>query len=140
MKKIVLILAIVLVLAFMFTLTASATEPTPISGFFFFVDPYGPTDYCITTGPPYVSDGFLVGCVDQSEKPGLGEHGSIHLTMLTSGGELSGTCEFNLRAYEIDGIARFVANRCTGDLAGLHMKAVGWAANGLWEGSYHFDP
>jgi hypothetical protein len=55
-------------------------------------------------------------------------------------GELTGTCEYNLRTYDLDGIARFVINRCNGDLAGLHMKGVGWAANGLWEGSYHFDP
>lgn len=140
MKKTVLIIAIILVLAFMFTLTASATGPEEISGFFYFVDPWGPNDYCISTGDPYVSDGFIVGCVDQPVKPGLGAHGTIDLTMQTADGELSGTCEYNLRTYDIDGIARFVANRCTGDLAGLHMKAVGWASNGLWEGTYHFAP
>jgi len=140
MKKTILILAIVLVLTFMFTLTASATQPTPISGFFYFVDPWGPNDYCITTGENYTPDGFLVACVDQLVKPGLGAHGTMALTILTADGELSGTCAYNLRTYDIYGIARFVANRCTGDLAGFHMRGVGWAANGLWEGSYHFDP
>lgn len=144
MKKTVFILAIVLVLAFMFTLSASATQPEKISGFFYFVDPGGPNDYCVATsnpsGDPYSPDGFLVGCVDQPEKPGIGEHGTLNLTMQATEGELTGTCEFNLRAYDIDGIARFVANRCTGDFAGFHMKAVGWAWNGLWEGSYHFGP
>ncbi len=140
MKKTVLILAIVLVLAFMFTLTAYATEPTKINGFFYFVPPYGENDYCITTGESYVSDGFIVGCVDQPVKPGLGAHGTIDLTMQTADGELSGTCKYNLRTYDNDGIARFVANRCTGDFAGFHLKAVGWASNGLWEGSYHFSP
>ncbi|UCF29116.1 MAG: hypothetical protein JSW42_05430 [Chloroflexota bacterium] len=137
MKKPVIILAIVLVLTFMVTLTASATKPTEISGFFYFVPPYGPNDYCIATGDNYVPDGFLVGCVDQPVKPGLGAHGTIEVTL---DGELTGTCEYNLRTYDIDGIARAVFNRCDGDLAGFHVKAVGWAANGLWEGSYHFDP
>jgi len=140
MKKTVLILAIVLVLTFMFTLTASATKPTKISGFFYFIPPFGPNDYCVTTGENYVSDGFIVGCVNQPVKPGLGAHGTFDLTVRTADGELSGTCEYNLRTYDNDGIARFVTNRCTGELAGFHMKGVGWAANGLWEGSYHFGP
>jgi hypothetical protein len=137
MKKSVLILAIVLVLTFMVTLTASATNPEKISGFFFFVPPYGENDYCISTGENYVPDGFLVGCVDQPVKPGLGAHGTMEITL---DGELTGTCKYNLRTYDNDGIARFVGNRCTGELAGFHIKGVGWAANGLWEGSYHFDP
>ena len=138
MKKSVLILAIVLVLTFMVTLTASATKPTEITGYFYFVEPYGPNDYCMATGETYgVPDGFLTGCVDQPVKPGLGAHGTMEITL---DGELTGTCEYNLRTYDNDGIARFVANRCTGELAGFHMKGVGWAANGLWEGSYHFGP
>jgi hypothetical protein len=135
MKKTVLILAIVLVLAFMFTMTASATKPTPISGTFYFVDPWGPNDYCVVT-----SDGFIEGCVDQPVKPGLGAHGTMDLTMQTADGELSGACKYNLRTYDIDGIARFVANRCTGDLEGFHMKGVSLAYTVLWEGSYHFAP
>ena len=135
-KKFAAILVAIL-LALLVTMTASATQPTEIRGFFYFVDPFGPNDYCISTGESWgVPDGFLVGCVDQPEKPGLGAHGTFYLTV----GELSGTCEYNLRTYEIDGIARFTANRCTGELAGFHMRGVGWAANGLWEGSYHFDP
>ena len=136
MKKMIVVLAIVLVLTFAITMAVSATKPEKLSGFFYFVPPYGENDYCISTGEGYESDGFLDGCVNQPEKPGIGQHGTIALTMQGVG---SGTCAFNLRAYDIDGIARFVANRCTGDLVGLQMKAVGWASNGLWEGSYHFD-
>lgn len=140
MKKTVLILAIVLVLAFMFTLTASATEPDKVSGYFYFIYPWGPSDYCIATGAPPSGDEYIVGCVDQPEKPGLGQHGTIDLTFKTAEGNLSGTCEYNLRAYDIDGIARFVANRCNGDLTGLHMKARSFAYTIFWEGSYHFGP
>lgn len=140
MKKTVLILAIVLVLTFVFTMTASATKPTEISGYFYFIPPYGPNDYCIKTW-----DGSMDGCVDQSASPGLAAHGIIDLTVITEDGELSGTCKYNLRTYDLDGIARIVANRCTGELAGFHMKAVGWGIPGdprfgTWEGSYHFDP
>ena len=141
MKKTIIILAIVLVLTFMVTLTASATKPTEIRGYFYFVEPYGPNDYCLSTGEVYGEpDGFMDGCVDQPDKPGIGAHGTIDLTV---DGELSGTCEYNLRTYDIDGIARFTMNRCTGELAGLHLKGVGWGVGplaGTWEGSYHFHP
>jgi len=137
MKKMIVVLVIVLVLTFAISMAVSAKKPEKLSGFFYFVPPYGENDYCISTGDGYVSNGFLDGCVNQSEKPGIGQHGTIALTMQGVG---SGTCAYNLRAYDNDGIARFVANRCSGDLAGFHMKAVGWASNGLWEGSYHFDP
>lgn len=137
MKKTTAVLFLVLVLTFIFAITASASQPESLSGFFYFVPPYGGTDYCIATGEGYIPDGFMNGCVDQTDKPGLGEHGTIDITMAGYG---TGTCEFNLRAYEIDGIARIVVNRCSGDLVGLHMQAVGWAWNGLWEGSYHFEP
>ena len=137
-KKIFAAIFITILVTLLVTTSALATQPTKIRGYFYFIPPFGPNDYCLSTGESYgVSDGFLVGCVDQPEKPGIGAHGVVSLTL---DGELSGTCEYNLRTYEIDGIARFVANRCTGDLAGFHMQAVGWAANGLWEGSYHFDP
>jgi len=136
-KKKFAVILITILLTLLSTLTASATQPAEIRGYFYFVEPYGPNDYCITTGENYVSDGFIVGCVDQPEKPGLGAHGTFYLTL---DGKLSGSCEYNLRTYENDGTARFVTNRCTGDLVGFHMKGVGWSANGLWEGSYHFDP
>ena len=140
MKKTIFVLVIVLVLAFMFTLTASATQPTEIGGYFYFVPPYGENDYCITTW-----DGSMDGCVDQPASPGLAAHGTIYLTVLTEDDELSGSCEYNLRTYDLDGIARFVANRCTGELAGFHLNAVGWGIPddprfGTWEGSYHFKP
>ncbi len=131
MKKSVLILTIVLVLMFLFTITASATKPTELSGYFYDIVEGDPMTYCVTT-----FDIFLYGCVIQPYKPGLNQRGTFYLTV----GILSGTCEYNLRAYDIDGIARFVANRCTGDLAGFHMKGVGSGFTGLWEGSYHFDP
>jgi hypothetical protein len=141
MKKLVFILAVVLVLTFVFAITASAKQPAKISGFFYFVPPYGDDDYCISTGENYESDGFLEGCVDQLENPGIGAHGTMFITLDPVDSEpLTGICKYNLRTYDIDDIARFVANRCTGDLAGFHMKAVGWAFNGLWEGSYHFHP
>jgi len=139
MKKSVIVLLIVLVMALLFVMTASASQPTEISGHFYFVEPYGPNDYCVTTSENYVPDGFLDGCVEQLDTPGLGAHGTMYLTIDIDGG-LSGACKYNLRTYDNDGIALFVANRCTGELAGFHMKAVGWATNGKWEGSYHFDP
>ena len=140
MKKTLTILAIVLVLTFMVTLTASATKPNEISGYFYFVFPFGENDYCVTTW-----DGSIDGCVDQPASPGLAAHGTMDLTVLTEDGELSGKCKYNLRTYDLDGIARFVANRCTEKLAGFHMKAVGWGIPddprfGTWEGSYHFKP
>jgi hypothetical protein len=134
MKKTILILAIVLVLTIMATLTASAIKPSEMGGYFdAFVpgDEITPTVYCIHSG-----ENFLTGCVVQPYNPGLAEHGTF--TGWVDG--KYGTCEFNLRTFDLDGIARFVMNRCTGELAGFHMKGVGWAANGLWEGSYHFGP
>jgi hypothetical protein len=139
MKKSVLILAIVLVLTFMITMTASATRPTDIGGYFDeFVpgDETTPTVYCFHTGEIYGEpDGFLTGCVVQPYNPGLAEHGTF--TGWVDG--KYGTCEYNLRTFDLDGIARFVMNRCTGDLRGFHMKGVG-GLTGFWEGSYHFDP
>ena len=140
MRKTIFVLLILLVLSFTFTLVAFAKQPTETSGFFYFVPPFGPRDYCIATGEEYTPDGFIAGCVDQPEKPGIGVHGTIQLTIVMDGQELTGACKYNLRSYDIDGIARFVANRCTGDLAGFHMKAVGWASNALWKGTYHFKP
>ena len=139
MKKSVLILAIVLVLTIMVTLTASATQPTEIRGYFdeyVTGDPTTPTVWCIHTGENYGEpDGFMDGCVVQPVNPGLAAHGTFTGTVDGK----SGTCEYNLRTFDLDGIARFTMNRCSGDLAGLHMKAVGWPT-GFWEGSYHFDP
>ena len=139
MKKSVLILAIVLVLTFMVTLTASATKPTEIGGYFDeFVpgDPDTPTVYCLHTGEEYgVPDGFITGCVVQPYKPGLAQIGTFTGTVDGK----SGTCDYSLRTFDLDGIARFSMNRCSGGLAGLHLKGVG-GTDGFWEGSYHFDP
>ncbi len=140
MKKTVFILAIVLVLAFMFTLSASATQPEKISGDFYFVDPWGPSDYCINAVDLETGEVNISGCVDQTEKSGLGQHGTLDLTFETPDGDLFGTCKYNLRAYDIDGIARFVANRCNGDLTGLHLKGQSIAYTLFWDGSYHFSP
>ena len=135
MKKPVVVLLLVLVMSALFVITASATQPTNINGFFWY-PPGEDQNYCVATGENYTPDGFLMGCVIQPVKPGLNQKGVFELTV---DGKM-GFCEYNLRTYELDGIARFVANRCTGELAGFHMKGVGWAANGFWEGSYHFDP
>ena len=120
---------------FQVSLIASATKSTKINGFFWY-PPGEDQNYCFGTGENYTLDDFLTGCVIQPVKPGLHQNGIMNLTV----GGKTGTCEYNLRSYDLDGIARFGANRCTGELAGFHMKGVGWAANGLWEGSYHFDP
>jgi hypothetical protein len=119
--------------------SALATQPAELKGYFDeFVPGEGdiPTVYCLHTGEEYgVPDGFLDGCVVQPNKPGLAQKGIFtgHV------GEKEGTCEYSLRTFDLDGIARGTFYRCTGDLAGLHLKAVGWT-NGFWEGSYHFDP
>lgn len=135
MKKIVITIVVVLVLMFVFTITAFATKPAKIGGFFYY-PPGELQNYCFATGENYMPDGFLQGCVVQPEKPGLNQNGILNLTV----GGKEGVCKYNLRTYDIDGIARFVANRCTGGLKGFHMKGVGWSANGLWVGSYHFAP
>jgi hypothetical protein len=135
MKKSVVVILIVLVMSVLFVITASATQPTNINGFFWY-PPGEYQNYCVATGDNYTPDGFLTGCVEQPKKPGLNQKGVLHLVV--DGDE--GTCGYSLRTYDLDGIARIVTTGCTGELAGFHMKAVGWAANGLWEGSYHFDP
>ena len=137
MKKSVVILSLVLVLMFMFTVTASATKPTHVSGWFTGLAPDGSDPYWFSFT---TADGSIVGLSDQPVKPGLAQRGTVELTFNTGSEILVGTCEYNLRTYDLDGIARIVANRCTGELSGFHMKGVGWAANGLWEGSYHFHP
>ena len=118
----------------------SATQPAEISGYFdAFVPGEGdtPTVYCLHTGESYgVPDGFLTGCVVQPVKPGLAQKGTFTGTVDGK----AGTCEYSLRTFDLDGVARGVFGKCTGDLAGLHLVAVGWAHNGLWEGTYHFDP
>ena len=116
-----------------------ATQPAEINGYFDqFVlgDENTPTVYCLHSGESYgVPDGLLTGCVVQPVKPGLAQIGTFTGTVDGK----SGTCDYSLRTFDLDGIARISMNRCHGDLAGLHMTGVGWT-NGLWEGSYHFDP
>ena len=132
-------LFVLVLLIFVLVPVVYATPPTEIHGYFdAFVpgDEDTPTVYCLHTGDSYVPDGFLTGCVVQPVKPGLQQKGIF--TGWVDG--KYGTCEYNLRTFDLDGIARAVFNKCTGDLAGLHLKAVGWASNGLWEGFYHFDP
>jgi hypothetical protein len=119
--------------------TAFATQPAQIGGYFDqFVpgDADTPTVYCLHTGENYTSDGFIDGCVVQPVKPGLAQIGTF--TGTVDGKD--GTCIYSLRTFDLDGIARFSMHRCSGDLAGFHMVGVGWAINGLWEGSYHFEP
>jgi len=137
MKKSLFILAIVLLLTLTITMTAFATKPINVRGYFdeFVPDVY-PSTYCVHTGESWgVPDGFLNGCVVQPYSEGLAQHGIMSLTVDGK----SGVCLYNIRTFDLDGIARIVINRCTGDLAGFHMKAVGWT-NGLWEGTYHFAP
>jgi hypothetical protein len=139
MKKLLKTLAIILVLSFSYNLTALATKPATIVGYF---DNFAPGDentptvYCLHTAEGYEPDGFLDGCVVQPVKPGLGEHGTFTGTV----DGRYGTCEYNLRTFDLDGIARFAMGQCTGDLAGFQMQGTGWAANGMWEGNYHFEP
>jgi hypothetical protein len=139
MKKLISVLGITFMLASMFTMTALATKPQLVGGYFDnFIpgDENNPTVYCLHTGEIYgVPDDVLTGCVVQPYKPGLGHHGTWTGTVDGK----SGTCEYNLRTFDLDGIARFAMNQCTGDLAGFHMQGTGWA-NGFWEGTYHFDP
>lgn len=142
MKKTVLILAIVLVLTFMIPLTASATGPDELGGYFYLTSPddADPLLYCFNTGVVYgVPDGFMDGCVEQPAKPGLAQHGTVNITVDGK----TGICELNIRTYDLDGIVRAVINRCTPDLAGFHMRIVGWGVGphaGFWEGAYHFAP
>ena len=137
-RKLWIVVLVFLALALLVP-AVSATKPNEIHGYFDgFVPGEGdtPTVYCLHTGDEYgVPDGFLTGCVVQPVKPGLQQKGIF--TGWVDG--KYGTCEYNLRTFDLDGIARGAFNRCTGELAGLHMKAVGWT-NGFWEGSYHFDP
>jgi len=139
MSKHTLWFLVLLLLGLILVPTAFATQPTEISGYFDeFVpgDPTTPTIYCLHTGESYdVPDGFITGCVIQPYKPGLAQKGTFTGWV----DRKYGTCEYNLRTFDLDGIARFSMNRCAGDLAGFHMKGVGWT-NGFWEGSYHFDP
>jgi hypothetical protein len=132
-------LFIILLLVLALVPVVYATQPAEISGYFDeFVpgDPDTPTVYCLHTGENYGEpDGFITGCVVQPYKPGLAQIGTFTGTV----GEKEGFCEYSLRTFDLDGIARFSMNRCHGELAGFHMKGVGWT-NGLWEGSYHFDP
>ena len=116
-----------------------ATQPAEIHGYF---DDYVPGDedtptvYCFYTVDDYgVPDGFLSGCVVQPYKPGLDQKGTFTGTV----DGRSGSCEYSLRTFDLDGIARFSMHRCSEDLADFHLTGVGWT-NGLWEGSYHFDP
>lgn len=138
MKKLILTLAIVLALTFTLSITAFAAKPTTLVGYFDNWMPYAdPETYCLHTGEVYGQpDGFLTGCVVQPLVNGLGAHGTF--TGWVDG--KYGICEYNLRTFEIDGVARFVMNRCTGELAGLHLQGTGSALTGMWEGDYHFDP
>ena len=139
MSKRILWVFILLVVVLALVPMASATRPEKIGGYFDeFVPGEGeiPTVYCLHTGEGYLDpDGFIDGCVVQPNKPGLAQKG----TFTGHVGEREGTCEYSIRTFELDGIARFSMNRCFGDLEGLHMKGIGWT-NGLWEGSFHFDP
>jgi hypothetical protein len=132
-------LTVVFLLMAGFVSTVGATQPTEFHGYldqFVPGTPDTPTVYCLHTGEVYGQpDGFLTGCVVQPVKPGLARKGVF--TGTVDGKE--GSCEYSLRTFELDGIARFSMHRCSGDLAGFHMIGVGWT-NGLWEGSYHFDP
>jgi len=116
-----------------------ATQPIDVHGYFDeFVpgDTETPTVYCLHTGDEYgVPDGVISGCVVQPVKPGLARKGTF--TGVVDG--RTGTCEYSLRTFDLDGIARFSMQRCEGQLAGLHMKGVG-GTDGFWEGSYHFEP
>ncbi len=136
MSKRKLLIFILVLLCLALVPAVYATKPAQINGYFDDFVPGDPTVYCFHTGEEYgVSDGFLDGCVVQPAKPGLGEHGTFTGTV---DGKF-GTCEYNLRTFDLDGIARFSMQRCDGELAGFHMKGVGWT-NGMWDGSYHFDP
>lgn len=135
-RKLVIILGLLFVLALV--PAVYATQPTSINGYFDdFVpgDSTTPTVYCLHTGENFVADDFIDGCVVQPVKPGLAQKG----VFTGSVGDKFGSCDYSLRTFDLDGIARFSMNRCHGELRGFHLKGVGWT-NGLWEGSYHFDP
>lgn len=141
MKKILMVLGIAMVLTFMVTMTALAIKPQTIVGYFdAFVpgDPENPTVYCLHTGEVYgVPDGFLTGCVVQPYSDGLGEQG----TFTGSIDGKFGTCEYNIRIFDLDGIARFAMNQCTEELAGFHMQGTTASMDyGYWTGNYHFEP
>lgn len=136
-RKLWLVVLALLVLALV--PAVQATQPAEIHGYFDqFVpgDEDTPTVYCLHTGDDYVADGFLTGCVVQPTKPGLAQRGTFTGTV----DGRSGSCEYSLRTFDLDGIARSSMHRCDGELAGFHWNAVGWADTGTWEGSYHFDP
>jgi hypothetical protein len=137
-RKLWIVILVLLGLALLVPIV-SATQPAEVSGYFDeFVPGEGDRDtvYCLHTGESYGNpDGFLTGCVKQPVKPGLAQKGTFTGTVDGK----SGTCEYSLRTFDLDGIARFSMNRCFGELEGFHMKGVGWT-NGLWVGSYHFDP
>jgi hypothetical protein len=133
MKKLISVLGIALMLASMFTMTALATKPAEIVGYFYnFVPGEYPSTYCLAT-----FDGLVDGCVFQPYHEGLAAKG----TFTGSIDGKYGTCEYNLRTFDIDGIARFAMNRCTGDLAGFHMQGTTAGMEfGLWKGYWHVDP
>ena len=134
----VLLIGLLLLAAFVLVPAVLATPPAPIHGHFYdFVPGAGdhPTVYCLQG----FNDGgelILQGCVVQPVKPGLAQKGVF--TGIVEGKE--GTCEYSLRTFDLDGIARASFNRCTGELAGLHLRAVGRPMPPTWEGTYHFDP
>lgn len=137
-RKLWIVILVLLALA-MLVPAVYATPPEDIHGYFDeFMPGEGdtPTVYCLHTGDTYgVPDGFLNGCVVQPVKPGLAQIGTFTGTVDGK----SGTCEYSLRTFDLDGIARFSMNRCFGELEGFHMKGTG-GLDGFWEGSYHFDP
>jgi hypothetical protein len=142
MRKRILLVFILVVLVLVLVPMVFATKPTKIQGYFDnFVPGRDPQDYCMhTLDTDGVPDDFITGCVLQPETPGVAQHGTF--TGFVDGAEI--TCEYNLKTFDVtnlDSVARFTMNRCTGDpeVEGFHLHGIGWL-NGLWEGSYHYHP
>lgn len=138
MKKLILILGIVLTLTFIVTTSALALGTSQIGGTLERYNPgdpnYPPIFYLNTSGRDGLPDGFMCGCVAQPSRTAYGEHGIFKGSV---DGKF-GTCEYKLRTFDADGIARFVVTNCSGDLTGLYLQGTSWP-DGSWEGTYLLD-
>ena len=129
--------------------SVSATPPEEINGYFYWAPDGSPYNYCLFSvdndGAP---DGFLEGCVIQPDSPGRAAHGTFYQFPLFPEHDpdnTTGECEYNLATFTIPGRGsvgdpKFVMNRCSGSLEGLHMNGTGEAGEFYFTGTYHFAP
>ncbi len=136
MKRTIWILTLAFMLGVILVPAVFATQPEEIRGYTNLISMADPVVYCIHSGPGYNQpDGFLDGCVVQPVKPGVAQKG----TFTGHVGDREGSCEYSLRTFDLDGKAIFSMQICDGGLAGFHFVGFG-TSDGLWAGSYHFDP